>query len=535
MLALLGAGTAPAAAASDPAKPPPFPRGFLWGTAISAFQTETGRGRDLDRRTDWWAWSHDPAEIAARHVSGDRPERGPGHWARYREDVDLAARGLGANAYRISIEWSRIFPRSTAGVRTGTRITRADLRRLDRLADHRALRHYRGELAYARRRGLTPFVTVNHFTLPSWLHDPIATRDALARRGPDDPLPAGLKRSGWLDPGIVSEFRKYAAYLAWKLGGQTDLWNPLNEPQVVATSGYVNIPGAFAGWFPPGAYSFAAVIAVLQHLERANAAAYDAIRRWDRRDAVGHDRVRARVGLVQNMVAFTPADPASARDVAGTRHAEYVFDRLFLEAAINGWRDANANGALDPGERKRSRAGKADFVGVNYYFRGRVTGLGAALTPRLPVLDFLPATSYRTPQNPTAAPCPTTCSDFGWELYPEGLAQVLRIAGSYQRPVYISETGIADAADRLRAAFLVRHLQVLRAAMRARVADVRGLFHWSLMDNFEWAAGFSERFGFYAYDRVTLTRRARPSAAVFRRIAQGNRLPADLVRRYGLR
>src|SRR5512142_2807725 len=93
-----------------------FPRGFLWGTAISGFQTEMGRARNEDRGSDWWEWTHDPANIVAHRVSGDQPERGPGHYALFQTDVALARNRLHNNAMRISIEWSRIFPRSTVAV-----------------------------------------------------------------------------------------------------------------------------------------------------------------------------------------------------------------------------------------------------------------------------------------------------------------------------------------------------------------------------------------------------------------------------------
>ena len=120
-----------------------FPRNFLWGTAISAFQTEAGgRKANADRRSDWWVWSHDADNIAAGRVSGDRVERGPGHWSRYRSDALLARRRLAANAFRLSIEWSRVFPRSTAGARTP--------RQLDRLANRAAVRHYARELRALR-------------------------------------------------------------------------------------------------------------------------------------------------------------------------------------------------------------------------------------------------------------------------------------------------------------------------------------------------------------------------------------------------
>ncbi len=507
-----------------------FPRGFAWGVATAGFQSEMGRGQDLDRGSDWWAWTHDRANIAAGHASGDQPENGPGFYRRGASDVALA-RGLGATTFRLSIEWSRIFPRSTAGVRTGTVVSAGALRRLDRLADPRAVAHYRALLAQIRAAGMTPLVTLQHFTLPRWLHDPIAVRDRLSGIDPNAALPR-LARGGWLSAASVTEFRKYAAFLGWKLGGLVDDWTPINEPMVQATYGYVNIPGVFAGYFPPGAFSYTAAITAVQNLARANAAAYDALKRWDRADA-GGDRARARVGVVQNMIAFTPADPGSPVDIAATRHADHLFNRLFLDAAIKGIYDVNANGVVDAGERHPALAHKADFVGVNYYFRGRVSGLGASLTPRIGVLDFLPQTSYRSALAPTAPACPTTCSDFGSEIYPDGFAAVLRIAAGYGLPLVVTENGIADARDTLRPRYLVRHLRVLQRAI-AHGIDVRGYVAWSLTDNLEWVAGYTPKFGLYSFDPKTLARRPRAaSVAVFRSVARADGISAALVRRYG--
>lgn len=482
LLALL----APSAAARD------FPRTFLWGTAIAGLQSEAGgHPSHADRLNDWWTWSRDPANIRSGWVSGDRIDRGPGHWSLFRKDIDLAAERLRSNAFRFSIEWSRVFPRSTSSVRVGRRIDLGDLRRLDRLANHAALRHYAAELRVSDRRGLEPFVTVSHFSLPSWVHDPIATRDALAGRGPDEPLPR-LRRGGWLDRSTVREFRKYAAYLAWKFGPRVTYWSPINEPLVVVANGYVNVPGAFAGYFPPGAFSFTAAIRAVLNLVRANAAAYDAIHALDR---------RARVGPVNNMIAFTPADPSSAADRTAAGHADYVFNRLFLNAVVRGVEDRDADGKITSGERHPERRGKADFLGVNYYFRSRVQALGASISDRIRLLDFLPTQSYRTPQSPALPACPTTCSDFGSEIYPEGFGTVLRTAGRYGLPVYVTENGIADADDDMRAAYILGHLRVLRDVMRAHQARVRGYFHWTLVDNYEWGS-YAPRFGLYGVDRT---------------------------------
>lgn len=498
---LPGAGGALAAQGRD------FPRSFQWGTAIAGFQAEAGQGRLADPGSDWWVWSHDADNISSAVVSGDRPEQGPGWLARNRTDVKLASRKLDLNAFRFGIEWSRVFPRSTVGVE--------GMKALDRVANDGAIRRYRGLLRRIRAAGMAPWVTINHFSLPLWIHDPVAARDTLGAIGPNTPPPA-FERSGWLSRGTVEEFRKYAAYLAWKLGPLVGRWITLNEPMVVAVNGYVNIPGIAEGNFPPGAWNYSGVIDTIINMADANAAAYKAVKKRD---------PGSRVGFVHNMVAFTPANPGSAGDVRGTEHAEYLFDRLFMDAAVRGIRDRDADGVVDPGERDRNLAGRADFVGLNYYFRGRVTGLPGALTSRIPLFDFVPATVYQSPTNPGGAPCPSTCTEFGWEIYPEGFRKVLGIAGGYGLPVIVTENGISDSNDDQRADYLVSHLRALQQARKRDGVDVRGYFHWTLVDNFEWAEGYRQRFGLFGYDPATLVRTMRPSARVYARIARSGRLP----------
>ncbi len=500
VLALIVVASPAAAAKRD------FPRDFQWGVAIAGFQVEGGQGTNLNSNSDWWMWTHDADNIANGVVTDDRPEDGPGFWTRHKRDVRLAARDLHQKAFRMSIEWSRVFPTSTAGV--------SGVKALDRIADQGAIRRYRKILREIRAEGMTPWVTINHFVLPSWIHDPIATRDALAGLGPNDPVPA-LPRSGWLNRNTVGEFRKYAAYLGWKLGDEVNRWITLNEPMVVAVNGYVNIPGIVEGNFPPGGWSFSGVIDAIVNMADANASAYKALKRKDR---------GSRVGFVHNMVAFTADDPSRPADVRSTGNAEYLFNRLFMEAVVNGIRDRDADGVVDPGERNRKQANKADFVGLNYYFRGRISALGT-LTPRIPLLDFLPATQYQSAINPSAPPCPTTCTEFGWEIYPEGLRQVLDIAGDYRLPVIVTENGISDSDDDQRAAYLTSHLEAVRQSIRAKEADVGGYFQWSLVDNFEWAVGYTQRFGLYAYDPATLARIPRPSARLYARISKTGKLP----------
>jgi beta-glucosidase/6-phospho-beta-glucosidase/beta-galactosidase len=480
-LLIVLAFTAPAAAAGRK-----LPKGFLWGVATAGFQGDMGPGAPSDPNSDWWAWVRDPDNIAHKRVSGDLPENGPAQWTHYKQDVALARKKLNANAFRLSIEWSRIFPTTTEGA-----TTTADL---DAIANQSALQHYRDELTAIRRAGMTPFVTLQHFTLPIWLDDPIASRDAFAGVGPDDPPPAGA--GGWLDPRTEREFAKYAGYVAAKLGNLVGYWAPINEPNVVAVQGYLNVEGVFASWYPPGAFNYSAVVAALMAQARGNAAAYDAIKAAD---------PTSRVGLVEHIIAFHPARKGQPSDRQGVAHADYLFNRVFLDAAIKGDYDANANGAIDAGEAHPELARKADFVGINYYRPGLVTGLPQPLSKNIPLYDFIPKVEFPKSE------CPHGCSDLGWRIEPAGLRAIIPAIGQrYRLPLYITENGIADARDRRRAKYIRDHVEAVRQAVAAG-ADVRGYFYWSLEDNLEWADGYAPKFGLF-----TNARRMRASAKAFR-------------------
>jgi beta-glucosidase/6-phospho-beta-glucosidase/beta-galactosidase len=530
VLALLLLAPAPPAAAGIEK---PFPPGFLWGTAISGFQSDMGVGAPNDPGTDWWVWVRDATNVASGRVSGDLPEAGPGFHDLYPNDARLARDRLRNNALRFGIEWSRIFPNSTNGVDISGGITPAVLAALDALADQSAVGHYRAVLTALRERHLEPMVTLNHFSLPLWLHEPIAVRDAFAAVDPfDGDVPGGLTRAGWLDPAIVDEFAKFSAYAAVKFGDLVDLWCTLNEPVVVLVSGFINFPG-IGGNFPPGVFNFAAVLGAVPQLVAAHARGYDALHSFDTTDADG-DGAEVVAGVVHNMVAFHPANPAAPTHVAGAVHADYLYNRLLLKAVATGAFDANFDGdTTDPGEQRPDLAGRSDFIGVNYYLRSTVVGLGVAVTPRIPLFDFLPTFGYRTPENPTAPLCPTVCTDFGWEIYPMGLREVLTFVGTLGRPVYITENGLADILDALRAKYIVDHLSTLHDVIADGVADVRGYFHWSLTDNFEWSSGYYPRFGLFGYDPASGARSLRRGAWPYRRIAFRNGISGALLRRYG--
>jgi beta-glucosidase/6-phospho-beta-glucosidase/beta-galactosidase len=231
------------------------------------------------------------------------------------------------------------------------------------------------------------------------------------------------------------------------------------------------------------------------------------------------------VGFVHNMLDWRPFNPASSADEAAASHADQILNRTYLEIAINGWYDLDADGVKDPGEVRKQLRDKADFIGVNHYSPARAQSLGFPVSATIPTFDFVPYITYQGTGNPGGGPCPTTCTDFGWQIDPTGLRNVVEEAAAYGKPIYITENGIDDAEDDQRGGYLRGYLQALQGAI-ADGADVRGYFHWSLVDNYEWAEGFSANFGLYTFDPETLERTMQPSAKLYRRIARTGKVPA---------
>ena len=448
----------------------------------------------------------DPSS-AARATGGFRARRPAGRRAAARERVPLL---------------DRVEPRVPAldrGRAGGPAIDLADLRRLDRLANQPPLRHYAAELRVSRRRGLEPFVTRQ--PLRAAHLDPRPDRGARRAGRPRPRRRAAASRARRLARArsTVREFRKYAAYLAWKLGeprrptgrrSTSRWWWPRN--------GYVNVPGAFAGYFPPGAFS-------LQRRDPRGHATWPGQRRRLRRDPRARPRARAS-GPVHNMIAFTPADPASARDRTATRHADYVFNRALPERGGAGPRGPR-RGRPDRARRAPPRArGKADYIGLNYYFRSRVTGLGDSISDRIKLLDFLPTQHLRHSAEPGRAALPDHLHGLRLGGLPGGLPALagdggrLRAAGLRDR----ERAGRRATTTCARATCCPTCARCAAPCATARRACA-ATSHWSLVDNFEWAAGYYPRFGFFSYDPDTLARRARPSARLFRRIARSGNLP----------
>jgi beta-galactosidase len=502
-----------------------FRKNFLWGVSTSGFQFEMGdkAGKNVDPNTDWYAWTHDPINIQKGVVSGDLPENGVNYWSLYKKDHNNA-KNLGLNAYRIGIEWSRIFPKNTNNVKV--EVETADdgniskievddqaIEELDRTANKEALNHYRAVINDLKAKGFKVFICLNHFTLPLWIHNPITVRDTKLSKGP----------RGWFDEETIVEFAKYATYMAWKVGDIVDNWVTFNEPMVIPEAGYISSESGF----PPGLRNFKALKKVALNMAIAHARAYDAIKKMDTIKADEKSLTPANVGLIQDVIPTKPFDEKSESDVKAANFIDTMHNHFFPQSISHGSLDENFSEAKKKGEIKSYLEHRLDWLGVNYYTRPVVKGRKSILARLFAGMPIIPEMVQNygflcKPNSKSAGGMPT--SDFGWEIFPEGLLEALKAMKRYERPLYIMENGIADANDNIRPKFLIDHLQALDKAVNEEKIDVRGYFHWSLTDNYEWAKGFSMKFGLYAVNLENKSRRKRKSADVYKKIIENQEI-----------
>lgn len=339
--------------------------------------------------------------------------------------------------------------------------------------DDAAVARYRQMLRGLRQRGIEPMVTLNHFTLPQWV----------------------AAAGGWETPRIVAWFATYTRRCAEWFGEHATLWVPINEPNIVVTLGYVT------GRFPPLVRNPLRAARATRHLLLAHAAAYRAIH------AV---QPHASVGTAHNIRILDPAPASSPLAARLDRRAAdanaWAFNWLWLDVLAG--RGAPAVPRIG---RLEECVGTLDFAGVNYYTRERVR-----FHPWRPGNGFL--TSVRLPESLMSD------NDYG-EVYPDGLRRVLLdVWNRYRRPIYVTENGLPDDDDDLRPIFLYEHLSAVLAALRAGV-PVRGYYHWSLVDNFEWADGWTMKFGLFALDPISQRRTERRSAGLYAEICRSARLP----------
>ncbi len=420
-----------------------FPEGFYWGAATSSHQVEGNC-----KNNQWWAWEQAGGNIKDGTVSGLACD----HYNRF--DVDFALlKELGHNSHRFSVEWSRIEPEEGRW-------------------DEKEVDHYRRVVESLHRHGLTPFVTLHHFTNPVWFEE----------------------HGGWLSPKAPELLGRYAGHMAKALGDSVPFWLTINEPPVLPAATYI------AGVFPPQKRDMGMAMTAARHILMSLGTMHNAIK--------ANAPHNPPVGPVINMIYVMPASDAE-EDQAAAR----MFDQYW-----NGyWLDGMREGVIGPpagGEEVPGLKGAWDIVGVNYYSRSVIKAskgiMGLRQVPP-------PEDSER--------------STMGWQVYPEGFYHCLKRAASYGVPVYITENGIGTDDDEQRCSYLVRHFKQVHRAI-SEGADIRSYLHWSSTDNFEWAEGFRQKFGLIALEEGSLKRVPKPSAHMFREIAEANALTPDIVERY---
>jgi beta-glucosidase len=348
--------------------------------------------------------------------------------------------------------------------------------------NRRGLDFYRQLVDELRGAGIAPWATLYHWDLPAALDD----------------------RGGWLNPDAVSWFADYAATCFQELGAGVEMWATLNEPWVIADGGYLR------GTLAPGHRSLFEAPRVARHLLLAHAAAVAAHR------AIG----RNRIGIVVNL---EPKHPASDRlaDLAAASRASAYMNRQYLDPLFFGRFPEEMAEIYGPGWSEELGQGlegvraPLDWLGINYYTRS-VVQADAAEWPT-------GAGRVRQPDK--------VYTETDWEVYPEGLEEVLRwVHGRYGAiPLYVTENGAAfsdpssapveGVDDPARVEYLRDHLAAVARAVAAGV-DVRGYFAWSLLDNLEWSHGFAKRFGIVHVDFANQKRTPKASARYYSGLAR---------------
>jgi beta-glucosidase len=443
-----------------------FPSGFRWGTATSAYQVEGAWNEDGKGESIWDRFSHTPGKIA----NGDTGDVAIDHYHRYRDDVQHM-KALGAGSYRFSISWPRVFPQGTGAANA------KGLDFYDRLVDD------------LLANGIEPFATLYHWDLPQALQD---------------------RFGGWQSRDTAQAFADYAGYVAEKLSDRVGHFFTVNELATFIELGYRS------GLFAPGLKLDAARLnQARHHAVLAHGLAVRAIR--------ARAKPGARIGLAENVTAVvpvieTPANLGAAETAMRELNAGYLtvilegrYTQAFLAAA-----GANAPKFTD--DELRIIGSPLDFVGLNVYTPTYVRAADAA-----PGYEVVPCSKSH----------PRTAAS--WQFFgPEALYWAPRLVHKIWnvKEIYISENGCATAddpgaeglvRDSDRIMFMRAYLGMLQRAI-AEGVPVRGYFHWSLFDNFEWTSGYATRFGLIRVDPAAHKRTAKLSAALYAEMIRRNAL-----------
>lgn len=438
-----------------------FPPGFVWGAITAAYQIEGAWNESGKGPSIWDSFVRRPGKIER----GETADVGPDHYHHWQEDLALMAQ-LGLKAYAFSISWPRVLPLGAGAVNP------AGLDFYDRLVD--------GLLA----AGITPFVMLYHWDLPQALQE----------------------RGGWANRDVVDWFTEFTHLVAGRLGDRVQNWITQDEPFVAAMGGH------FTGEHAPGVQDIGAALAAAHHMLLAHGQAVRALR--------SILPAAARVGIILNVYPMYPASESEA-DRQAARRSDGASNRMFLDPLFKAsypedmltmfgpWLPS-----IHPGDLE-TIASPMDFLGINYYSRGVMRA-----EPGFPILQAVPVQPEGSEYSQM------------WEIYPPGMYDVLkRVFNDYHpKEIFVTENGVpvpdgVDYDGRVRDERRIRYLRDHIAQVHRAIEDgvpVRGYFHWTLMDNFEWAFGYRMRFGLVYVDFETQQRIIKDSGRWYANVIKEN-------------
>ncbi len=445
----------------------PFRKDFVWGAAAASYQIEGAHDADGKGPSVWDAF----CRWEGKTFLGQTGETACDHYHRYREDVALMKQ-MGLKGYRLSISWPRVLPEGVGAV------------------NEKGLAFYDCLVDALLEAGVQPWVTLFHWDLPLALH----------------------RRGGWLNREIVEWFGQYARVIMDRLSDRVRHWMTLNEPQVFISHGYgegVHAPGLKLG--------IRDLLLAAHHALMAHGRAVQVIRQYAKSSpTVGW----APVGSVRYPATSSPADVEAARLATTTVRHKYLWSNAWFgdPVVLGGYPSSGLRlfGAempkIQPGDMELMKQ-PLDFYGMNNYVGSPVRAGADGQPEDVPPEPGRPISAYYWPVTPLS---------HYWG--PKFLSE------HYRLPIVVTENGMANADwvaldgrvhDPQRIDFMQRYLRELRRAADDGV-DIRGYFHWSLMDNFEWAEGFKQRFGLIHVDYTTQKRTPKDSALWYAEVIRAN-------------
>lgn len=425
-----------------------IPKDFLWGSGSCEYQHS---GAENCSHNNWAEWEEKQIVGKAYTIKQNQKSGiSVDHWHRYKDDI-LLMKNLELNAYRFSLDWGEIEPE-------------------EGLYNYEAIQHYIDLCDELKRHGITPMVTLLHFTYPQWFD----------------------KKGGFEQEENIVFFIRFCKHMFNILQSRVTLWCTINEPPVMVLMGYI------LGEFPPGKKNRPLAGIVFKNLLKAHCEVYQALKALP-------GGPEAQIGIVHSSIHLVSLHWWNIITVGFAFYFNHIKNNAFIKYFKTGkfiwyphlgkpirYTNPNAPQCLD-------------FFGLNYYSR-IVIGFREIFSKSL-IGNCYPG---------------ETMTDMPYPIYPEGLYHELMDAAQFNVPIYVTENGIADDRDDRRELFIKRHLYVMSKAI-AHGCDVRGYFYWSLTDNFEWVDGFSMCFGLYEVNFQTQQRSLRQGASCYKTIIQNAR------------